>query len=235
LWFLDDDDWVLPGALDRFLRSSRQHENAIWLCGGLRIVDERENILGEQNFGLDGNCFAQIMGGAWAPLQSSMVRADAFFRSGGFNPFIVGTEDQDLCRRLALAGDFANVTGPVACLLRGQEWASSTNYMRAATDTRQSRDDVLSQPGSLKRLRMSAKEPYWYGRLIRVCFSTIRHNLERKQVLTACSRAIYTLAIALMASYRAFYREFWGGFVADHVPGTLHFIVKELEERSNQR
>lgn len=232
LWFLDDDDWMLPSALEHFLKSARQHDDAVWICGGLRIVDEDGKILGESNSGLNGNCFAQIMGGAWAPIQSSIISSDAFFHVGGYNPFIVGTEDQDLCRRLALIGGFANVKAPVACLLRGQDWETSTNYMRAPNDTRQSRDDVLGQPGSFARTMASTNSPYWYGRMIRVCFSTIRLNLARKRLLTASSRTFFMLAIATLVWYRSLSGEFWAGLRADHVPGALHFLMKELEEQS---
>jgi hypothetical protein len=81
LAFLDDDDWILPGALESFWNLANQHPNAVWLYGGIRIVDEHINTLAEINSGLNGNCFAQIMGGAWAPIQSSLIQARAFSRS----------------------------------------------------------------------------------------------------------------------------------------------------------
>jgi len=104
LAFLDDDDWILPGALDAFWKLANQNPNAVWLYGGIRVVDEQIRTLTEINSGLHGNCFAQIMGGAWAPIQASLIQTSTFFEVGGFNPFICGTEDEDLCRRAAQIG-----------------------------------------------------------------------------------------------------------------------------------
>jgi len=38
----------------------------------------------------------------------SLIKAQPFFQLGGFNPAICGTEDEDLCRRFAFWGEFAN-------------------------------------------------------------------------------------------------------------------------------
>jgi glycosyltransferase involved in cell wall biosynthesis len=128
LWFLDDDDWILPGAINEFQTLASRSPGAYWLYGGVQIVDEEGIVLAERNSGLNGRCSAQIIGGAWAPIQSSVIRTDAFFEAGGFNPQIIGTEDLDLCRRIALIGEFANTEAAVACLLRGNLWSTSTNY-----------------------------------------------------------------------------------------------------------
>jgi hypothetical protein len=56
----------------------------------------------------NGHCLAELnsriketvslrLGGAWAPIQASMIKSQAFFEVGGFNPKIIGTEDEDLC------------------------------------------------------------------------------------------------------------------------------------------
>ena len=59
LCFLDDDDWLLPNALDHFWNLARQAGDAAWLYGGIQIVDETGTRLAEVNSGLNGNCFAQ--------------------------------------------------------------------------------------------------------------------------------------------------------------------------------
>ena len=68
LAFLDDDDWILPGALNAFWQLANRYPNAAWLYGGIQIVDEHRTVLAEINSNLKGNCFAQIMGGSWAPI-----------------------------------------------------------------------------------------------------------------------------------------------------------------------
>jgi glycosyltransferase involved in cell wall biosynthesis len=73
LAFLDDDDWLLPGALHEFMELTSQKPESVWLYGGIRIVDEMGKTLAEMNSGLHGNCFAQIMGGGWALIQASLT------------------------------------------------------------------------------------------------------------------------------------------------------------------
>ena len=144
LAFLDDDDWILPGALAAFWELANTCPDAAWLYGGIQIVDQQGAVMAEINSGLAGNCFAKIMGGAWAPLQASLIQSRPFFEIGGFNPRICGTEDEDLCRRMAYYGEFANTPQVVGSLYRGQTWNTSTNYLRAPEDTKYSRDLVLS-------------------------------------------------------------------------------------------
>lgn len=229
LAFLDDDDWLLPGALESFWHLANRHPNAVWLYGGIRIVDEQINTIAEINSKLSGNCFAQIMGGAWAPIQSSLIQARAFFEIGGFSPFITGTEDEDLCRRAAYYGEFANTPQMVACLFRGQTWNTSTNYLRAPEDVKYSRDLILAKPGVFQRLRASANTSYWHGRVLRVYLSTISWNLKRKRFFTSLSRALYSQVVFLSSIPHAFSSQYWSGLKADHVPDTLHFVMEKYE------
>lgn len=235
LAFLDDDDWILPGALENFWQLANQYPTAVWLYGGIRIVDEQSEVLAEINSGLSGNCFAQIMGGAWAPIQASMIQTRAFFEIGGFNPFICGTEDEDLCRRTAYYGPFANTPQAIACLYRGQTWNTSTNYLRAPEDTKYSRDLILSKPGVFQRLRASADSSYWHGRILRVYLSTIIWNLKKKQLFTALSRMLYSVAISVLSIPRIFARDYWAGLRTYHVPETLHFVMEEYAHKMSIR
>lgn len=169
------------------------------------------------------------MGGAWMPLQSSLVRTDSFFTAGGFNPAIRVTEDQDLCRRMAAWGPFANVDTAIACLYRGDFWQTSTDYGRATEDTRLSRDEILRQPGAFGKMTQSAQTGYWYGRVCRIYVSLILWHLRQRRVFTALSRALYSLAAFALAGRYLFSGDFWQAFRADHPPGTLHFIQMQLE------
>lgn len=233
LGFLDDDDWLLPEALAHFWQLAQQAPEAAWLYGAIQIVDEATGAcLAEVNSGLRGNCFAQIMGGAWAPIQTSLIRNQDFFGVGGYNPLIIGTEDLDLCRRIALYGDFANTSAPIACLSRGDSWQTSTDYGRAPADTLWSRNHVLAESGAFSRLRASANSAYWYGRITRVYFSVSKWNWQQKQFTAALSRALFAVVAALQAGHSLLSRNFWQGVRAHHVPGSLHFIVKAMEEAS---
>ena len=229
LAFLDDDDWLLPGALPAFWGLACQNPESVWLYGGIRIVDELEQLLAEINSGLHGNCFAQIMGGAWAPIQASLIRSDSFFEVGGFSPIIFGTEDEDLCRRIAYIGDFSSTPTVLACLFRGSTWNTSTNYLRAPQDTTRSRDFVLTQPDAFSRIIGSAKSAYWYGRVCRVYLSTVSWNLNNKRFFRANSRALYFVASLVYSGLHTLDRKFWEALMADHVPESLHFVMKSYE------
>jgi glycosyltransferase involved in cell wall biosynthesis len=234
LAFLDDDDWILPGALRNFWELSGRHPDATWLYGGIQIVDERGVVLAEINSGFTGNCFTQIMGGAWAPIQASLIEARAFFEIGGFNPLIRGTEDEDLCRRTAYHGEFANTPQVVACLFRGKTWNSSTNYRRAPNDTKFSRDLIFSKHRVLQRFRTSIESSYWRGRILRVYLSTVAWNLNRRNFMTALSRAVYSLAFLGLSLDHLFTQDYWTGFRAHHASGTLHFVMKDYERKASR-
>jgi len=227
LAFLDDDDWILPGSLSSFWDLANRFPNAAWLYGGIQIVDEQHKVLAEINSNLSGNCFAHIMGGAWAPLQASLIKSQAFFEIGGFNPLICGTEDEDLCRRTAYYGEFANTADIVACLYRGQTWTTSTNYLRAPEDTKYSRDLILSKPRAFQRLRSSVDSSYWSGRVLRVYFSTLVWNVRKRRFFAALSRLYYIFAFLMVSIRYLFSREYWAGLKADHAPETLHFVMKK--------
>ena len=232
LAFLDDDDWILPGALNAFWQLASRQPNAAWIYGGIQIVDEHRTVLAEINSSLKGNCFAQIMGGAWAPIQASVIEAHAFFQVGGFSPLICGTEDEDLCRRIAYHGDFANTPEKVACLYRGQTWSTSTNYHRAPEDTKYSRDLILSKPKTFQRLRSSVDSSYWSGRVLRVYLSTLLWNLRKKRFFTALSRLLYSSAFLGLSIKYLFSRDYWAGLRADHVPETLHFVMRDYDRQT---
>jgi hypothetical protein len=159
---------------------------------------------------------------------------DAFFAVGGFNPAIIGTEDLDLCRRIAMNGEVANTKAAVACLFRGDRWTTSTDYLRAPADTRRSRDALLDEPGAYARLHSSTRGDYWHGRNARVYMSTIKWNLQQEKYIKAAGRALLTGVSVIHSGRAIFSKQFWSGLRADHVPGNLHFIMKDLENAGRQ-
>jgi glycosyltransferase involved in cell wall biosynthesis len=234
LCFLDDDDWLLPNALEHFRILADQASDAVWLYGGIRVVDETGKCLAEVHSGLKGNCLAQIMGGAWAPIQASLIQTQMFFIVGGYSLSICGTEDLDLCRRIALHGNFANTSATVACLLRGRTWRTSTNYRRAPEDTHHSREEVLGQPGAFKRMLASADYSYWQGRILRIYLSTVLFNWRSRKLFTGVSRAIFGMAGFVFAGRHILSSSFWQAVKAHHAPKTLHFVMQALEQEAKQ-
>lgn len=93
-----------------------------------------------------------------------------------------------------------------------------------------SRDLILSKPGAFQRLRKSADNNYWYGRVLRVYLSTISWNLNKRQFFTALSRMFYSLAFFVLSIHRVLTVQYWSGLMAHHAPETLHYVMKEYEQ-----
>lgn len=234
LHFLDDDDWLVPGALAAFWALAGEAPEADWLYGGIRIVDNDGETVAEVNSGLEGDCFAPFLGGAWAPIQSSVVRADTFFAEGGFDPHFSVAEDLDLCRRVALRGHFANTPAVVACLRRDVAWETSTDYGRAAEKVRESRDRVLARPEAFSRWRATARNAYWHGRGVHAYAASVLFNLRRRRFADAASRAFFALVALALSGHRAFTAAFWRALRDDHPPDTLHHVQVQIEEGREQ-
>jgi len=221
LYFLDDDDWLLPDALAHFQRLIESASDAVWLHGGLRVTDDHGTSLGEFNSRLRGNCAAQVMGGAWAPLQASIMHSRSFFSVGGFDPDIAEGEDDDLCRRFAFKGPFASTDQLVACLLRGSGWQTTVDYYRVYECGLLSKDRLLSVRGSLQRLIESANSSYWLGRVLRLYLQSAKWNLGRTQLLPALSRGLNAAAVVAVSGHRLMSRSYWQALKASFAPGTL--------------
>jgi glycosyltransferase involved in cell wall biosynthesis len=192
LHFLDDDDWMLPGALEVFWSMAHQHNDCAWFYGGAQLFDREDEPLQQLIHRLQPNCFIQVMAGEWIPLQASIISQAAFHRLGGFNPTISGPEDIDLARRIALHFDFCGSAEPVAGIEMGTA-NSTTNSEQAQLAGRDARELILNQPGVFTRMRTSAGNSFWYGRVVRVYLTSTIWNATRNNFLTALSRLLYGL------------------------------------------
>ena len=207
LHFLDDDDLLLPGALS-CLRELSRTSDAAWLYGGSQLVDRQDKPLIQLHHGLNGNCFVQVMAGEWIPLQASIIRADAFFSIGGFNPRVVSAEDIDLCRRFALRGDLAYAPAVVVNIGMGTE-NSTTDYRCSAKLSRWAREGALDAPGAFARMRASAYSSAWSGRIVRIYLTSVIWNLQHRRLFSATSRAVYGFAGFCLAGSRLLSKSFW--------------------------
>ena len=98
LHFLDDDDWMMPGAFTALWELSL-HSRAAWLYGGFQFVDNSGTALRNVFLNETGNCLIQLMSGEYLPIQASFIMAGPFFSVGGFAdlPSLAGGyEDIDL-------------------------------------------------------------------------------------------------------------------------------------------
>jgi len=195
LHFLDDDDVLLPGALAAFWQLS-QTTGAIWLYGAYETVDNDGNRVNAFAPELAGNVFAWLVAGESIPLQASLVRADRVRAVGGFDPELVGVEDRDLGRRLALDGEVAGMSASVARIRVGR-LGSTTDWSRIAELDRQGREKALREPGALERARDSARSSYLRGRVCRAYLASAGWNARRGGLLVA-ARRVMCAAIALV-------------------------------------
>lgn len=225
LHFLDDDDWLMPDALQHFWDLAQQSE-AGWLYGGALLADINTGKELTLHLRLKGNCFIQAVTGEWLPLQASLIKAETFFTVGGFNPLAVPGEDKDLLRRIALYNTFDYTEATVVTITRGNE--STTNYAVGLRHGRREREKVLNESGAFSQMRQSARSGYWQGRIVRTyLFSTI-WNIQQRRGLTAISRLINALVALLLASRYLFAAEFWQAVTRKHLSRIIP-VDKDLQ------
>ena len=229
LHFLDDDDWLLPNALENFWTLVQRNEAAIWLYGGARFEDETGKNLGELNLKRSGNCFTQLIAGSWIPAQVSLIQTEKFFAMGGFNPLFGPTEEMELGRRLALRGELAHTSDIVACILRGRGWVTTADHDLHPEYNRWSRDIALSEPGSFARMYASANSSYWHGRIFHAYLTTTLWNLRRKRFLTAASRTVYGIASLTLSARHIPSSDFWRSVRDTQVPCSQARVIKFRE------
>jgi glycosyltransferase involved in cell wall biosynthesis len=206
LHFLDDD-WLLPGALQALWTIAEESQKE-WVYGGTQLVDRKGKELIQLDHGLRGNCFTQIMAGEWIPLQSSLILSESFFQIGGFSPSLAGPEDIDICRKMALHGEFDFTSQVVACVEMGDE-SSTTNYARSKIAARYSREEILDQPGVFTRLRKSARTSKLTGRMVRIYLTSAIWNLNNGNLLKVISRLGFALTGFLYSGRSVFRSGYW--------------------------
>ena len=229
LHFLDDDDWLLPGALQSFWDLA-QDSHADWLYGVSQLVDREGKPLIQLHHQLKGNCFIKVMAGEWVPMQSSLIWAESFFAIGGFTSLLHATQDVDLARRIGLRGDFAGTPAVVACIEMGQEH-SSTNYARGPQWSRWAREKILSEPGVFTRLRRSADDSFWVGRILRIYLTSAVWNLQKRRPLTAASRLMYAAAGFTLSGINILHFDYWRAVRGRYISPTFVHGFEAVTER----
>lgn len=199
LQFLDDDDILLPGALQRFFEVS-QARNAAWIYGGYRTVNNSGEVIQEWRPAIEEEVFGLLVAGESIPLQASVIRSREFFAVGGFNahPALVGVEDRELCRRLALVCGLVRGEGLVSEIRIGQA-GSTTNWATIAASDRIGRENALCLDGALCAIERSVRSGYWRGRVTRAYLGSAAVNMARRQYCLAVSRA--AAAVRLVHRY----------------------------------
>lgn len=224
LHFLDDDDWILPGAFKGLWELART-SRAVWVYGAFRLVDNQGETIADVFPEETGNCLIQLLAWEWLPLQASIIESSAFFAVGGFASLpslLGGFEDVDLSRQIARHYDMAPTAMVVACIRAGEE-GSTTNYADMFRQNRQSREKALNMPGVFARMtasaRASASRPsYWHGRVVYFYLGSMARNVLRRCVFMAGSRGAHAIAAFVVAGRHTMSADFWRGLSKPHIP-----------------
>jgi len=207
LHFLDDDDWLAPGAYESFLQLIRI-SNAKWLYGMTQLVDRQGHPTIRLRHGLKGNCFVQAMAGEWIPLQASVIARKTFLDIGGFNPLLAGPEDIDLLRRILRTEDIFETPNLVAYVVMGGE-GSTTDYVQHPQVSRWAREILLDSSNVQDRMRSSAVNSFWRGRMLRVYLTSVVWNLAHRRPFSAASRMWSSILTVLNAGTGLLTKDFW--------------------------
>lgn len=229
LHFLDDDDWMLPEALQELL-SVADSSGAAWIFGGYRLLDRHGELLVEARPDESGNCAVRFAASEWLPLQASIIRSEAFFEVGGFaslESLLGGFEDIDLTRQIGLKYEIAGTNQLAACIHFGRD-GSTTDHAQWRPANRVSREKMLDVPGAPKRLYKSARtrsrfRNYWHGRLVWCYLASLYWNIKHKRVATAMSRLTFAVLFLSLSARFFLSKFFWLGIVGrQHIPGWLN-------------
>ncbi|MCC7359792.1 MAG: glycosyltransferase family 2 protein [Anaerolineales bacterium] len=216
--FLDDDDWLLPGALDTWAALARR-SSAAWLYGAAQLSDDAGRVLFQFQHDLTGECLTPAMTGEWIPLQASAIAADKFRAVGGFDLSFHVAEDKDLLVRLCRLYPVAGTARPVAGILRGT-WATSSDYSAMPAEVQRSRELILNQPGTFGRLWASAPTPYWRAKIARAYGISAVWNLRHGQGRRAVRRAAGAMLAGACARLDLLRPSYWRAFARHHLtPG----------------
>jgi hypothetical protein len=197
LHFLDDDDYLLPGALTALLRVA-ESSDACWIYGGVRCVNDEGEIIAEIRPEVTGNIFAHLVTGASLPLGVSLIRRETFFRLGGFDHdhLLISLEDRDLACRFALVADFDRTGELVACY-RVEHRTSTTDWSKAPKANHVLREKALNVPGVLTRMLDSiGKDVHLRGRGCRAYLASAADNFRAGSYLRAVSRLLFCARLA---------------------------------------
>ncbi len=209
LHFLDDDDVLLPGAMEAFWDLDRQSDDVVWLYGSYQTVDNSGTLVATWQPGIVGDIFPLVIAGESIPFQASLLLSAAFFQAGMFDPHpsIVGVEDRDVGRRLAFLGDVAYSPALVAAIRIGEQ-GSTTNWAAIAERDRWGREKALRLADASTQLHRSTPSAYLSGRISRAYFASAAWNLRHRNGFTAMSRTITGLSFI---GIHVLSQEFWNG------------------------
>ena len=214
LHFLDDDDWMLPGAFAAFGAAVRREPSARWLYGIVERQSRDGAPLGRYPLEPEGNVLAALLSGKWLPFQGSLVERRLFESLGGFDPAYPVSEDVDLQLRLSLVADVRRVRVPVCVYSEGIE-ASATRRDLCSTYLFRAHDALFDRAGVASRAAASATTPHLYGKVLRHGLIALRDALKQGRGGRAVRRFLVLAALVARAGRRLGRTELWRALLSD--------------------
>jgi glycosyltransferase involved in cell wall biosynthesis len=207
---LQDDDYLLPGALKALIDEAEKTESS-WVYGTTNRVDDNDEFISENRPEVKGNLFAHSVVGDAFHLSASLIRRDVFLNVGGFDATINTSEDIDLQWRMALIGDFSRTDHIVAGIRVGIWGKQTTIWDKKRRDTRIVRERALNAQNALPRIINSVKEDInLRGRCCRAYLISAVLNLQDGRIFTTASRLFHVIPLA---GYYVFLPKFWQGLL----------------------
>ncbi len=207
LHFLDDDDILLPGALEAFWQLDQKSE-AAWMYGCYQSMDHTNRIMGEYYPTVEGDFFAESVAGELISLGASLLSTERYFEVGGFDPTFIIVEDFDLARRFTFSTKISRTPELVARFRKGSE-GSTSDWTSFAHQEIISRENTLNQPRVYSRLESSLRgKSYWRGRVGRIYLASIVRNIQLRRFLVAFDRL---LAYMLLTRHYILSSDYWRG------------------------
>jgi len=192
--FVDDDDYLLPGALWALLHAARAGScNRTY--GGLRCVNDEGRFVREVYPAVEGNIMALLLAGESIAMVGSLVHRKEFIAVGGFDQTLNVREDYDLECRLALVGDVARADSLVACVRVGNGF-TSTDWSRMQLATRRAREKLLNDQQLVVRLRAAMADDFIRGRVCRTYAVSAAQHLRDWRPFVALERLVVALYLA---------------------------------------
>jgi GT2 family glycosyltransferase len=198
LYFLDDDDYVLPGAFAALLEVTTAPGGACMVYGGYKIASEATQTTTLIQPDLGDLATSKLVAGETIPPQTTWVRRDAFWAVAGFDPLTVPAEDVDLFRRISLGGPVAGTQFVVAAIRIDHPATTTTDYDRQQLAWRRGKEKCLSMQETMPRVAANTQtSPYWRGRCAREYAASAARNAHARRYGTAWSRLTATTRLAL--------------------------------------
>jgi glycosyltransferase involved in cell wall biosynthesis len=115
--FLDDDDYRLPGSIDRQIEVLENDPSAVLVYGGYKICDQKGNIIDTicgSDWCREGDLFWHLLRTCHLGCLTAVFRKEAVVEVGLLDESYPGVDDWDLWVRLAEHHRFRAVDEPVA-------------------------------------------------------------------------------------------------------------------------